>query len=91
MQTMNQTFQKDCLVNTVQTLKPLTTLPVLQRKVTIGSAKDLYNYLSENFQLPTSSSGGITLKRRVYIYIPTDGRVQFQGKDRGIPFKLSKR
>lgn len=36
-------------------VKQRATLAVLQRKVTIGSAKDLYNYLSENFQLPTSS------------------------------------
>lgn len=54
-------------------VKQRATLAVLQRKVTIGCAKDLYDYLVDNFQKPTSSSGSITLKKKVYFYMPAEG------------------
>ena len=57
----------------VPILKQRGTLAVLQRKVTIGWAKDLYDYLSENFTQLTSRSGSITLQKRKYFYIPTEG------------------
>ena len=53
--------------------KQWATLAVLQSKVTIASAKDMFDYLSENFEHPTSSSAGISLKKRKYLYIPTEG------------------
>lgn len=68
-------------------VKQRATLAVLQRKATIGSAKDLYDYLSENFTQPTSSSGGITLKKRVYFYIPTEGEGSVTRKRPGRTFK----
>ena len=60
---------------------------MLQRKVTIGCAKDLYDYLSANFQEPTTSSGGITLKKRVYFYIPMEGEGSVPRKRPGRTFK----
>ena len=68
-------------------VKQRATLAVLQRKVTIGCAKDLYDYLVENFQQPTSSSGGITLKKRVYFYIPAEGEGCIQCNRPGRKFK----
>ena len=68
-------------------VKQRATLAVLQRKVTIGSAKDLYDYLSENFTQPTSSSGGNTLKKRVYFYIPTEGEGAVKRKQPGSALK----
>ena len=35
--------------------------------------QDLFDYLSANFQELTKSSGGTTLKKRVYFYIPVEG------------------
>ena len=68
-------------------VKQRATLAVLQRKVTIGCAKDLYDYLIENFQQPTSSSGDITLKKRVYFYIPAEGKGCIQRNRPGRKFK----
>lgn len=68
-------------------VKQRATLAVLQRKVTICSAKDLYDYLSGNFTQPTSSFGGITLKKRVYFYLPTEGEGTVTRKWPGHAFK----
>lgn len=68
-------------------VKQRATLAVLQRKVTVGSAKDLYDNLFGNFTQPTSSSGGITLKKRVYIYLPTEGEGTVTKKQPGCAFK----
>ena len=68
-------------------VKQRATLAVLQRTVTIGCAKDLYDYLSEHFELPTSNSCGITLKKRVYFYIPSEGEGSVPRKRQGRSFK----
>lgn len=68
-------------------VKQRATLAVLQRKVTIGSAKDMFDYLSENFELPTSTSAGTSLKKWKYFYIPTEGEGSVPRKRQGCSFK----
>ena len=61
-------------------IKQRATLAVIRREATIGSAKDLYDYLTEHFTNPTSQSGQVTLKKRVLFHIsPSRVKVQSQG------------
>ena len=68
-------------------VKQRATLAVLQRKVTIASAKDMFDYLSENFAHPTPTSAGISLKKRKYLYIPTEDEGSVPRKRQGRSFK----
>lgn len=61
-------------------VKQKATSAVLSRKVTLSNAKDLCNFLKENFSEPAVSSfparqKSVQLKRRVFFYLPSSGEL----------------
>jgi len=61
-------------------VKQKATSAVLSRKVTLSNAKDISNFLKENFSEPAVSSfparqKSVQLKRRVLFYLPSNGEL----------------
>ena len=61
-------------------VKQKATLAVLSRKATLSNAKDLCDFLKENFSEPAASSFPsrqrlVQLKRRVFFYLPSTGEL----------------
>ena len=61
-------------------VKQKATSPVLSRKATLSNAKDLCNFLKDNFSEPAVSSfparqKSVQLKRCVFFYLPSTGEL----------------
>lgn len=68
-------------------IKQRATLAVLRRETSITSAKDLCEYLSRTLRNPTSQSESVTLKKRVFFYVPVDGEGTVPRGRQGHTFK----